>query len=324
MIDRDVLWVWLHAADGVGRATANDLWVALAERDMDLEDFFSLDETRWAAEFGLNARAVSGLAASKARLDETRQLVDALRESNVQLIALDGPDYPATLKVALGRQTPALLYAWGNVELLARQGAAVVGARDASERGLHLARLIGGGLARNGLVVVSGGARGVDSEAHGGALAAGGATVVVLGCGILRFHAPAGLREAADAGTILYLSEQPPAQTWEAGGAMQRNRIVCALASALIVVEAGTSGGTLHAAKKGFDLRRQVFVVRFDSYDAHSAGNPALLRSGARPLKATWDGGAESWHVDLAPVMAAADRQRRCANEPQQPDLLAP
>jgi DNA processing protein len=323
MIDRDVLWVWLHLAKGVGPAKVNDLWTRLGERGEDLEDFFHHDAEAWARDFGLDARAVAGLADAKARIDEAAQVVETLRENNVRLLNLESPEFPPSLPASLGRKTPPLLYAVGNVDLLGRVGAAVVGARDASERGLRLARTIGENLARRGLVVVSGGARGTDTEAHRGALTSGGATIVVLGCGVLRFRVPSALGEAADRDSTLYLSELPPRQTWDAGGAMQRNRIVCALASALVVVEAGESGGTLHAASTARDLGRPVFVVQFAEYDAHSMGNPRLIQQGARPLEATGDPAGESWCVEVDPLVAAAEKHASRSRAARQTDLFS-
>jgi len=320
MTDREALWLWLTAAEGVGPKTINDLWAALCERGMQLEDFHDLGETEWAGEFRLNARVVRGLAEKKARMDEIVQLAEALRENGISLLSLESPNYPASLRKSLGRSAPPLLYAAGNVSLLERSAVAVIGARDASGRGLLIARAIGAALAQRGLVVVSGGARGTDSAAHAGALHAGGQTIVVLSCGILRFRSDRAYGEQTEPHSTVFISELDPHMTWQVGGAMERNRIVCGLASAVVIVEAKESGGTLDAAKRAAELRRPRFVVQFDAYDAHSAGNPALLRHGARPLKAEPDPSGESWNVDIAPVVDAAERSAP-ADEPT-PDQM--
>jgi DNA processing protein len=128
----------------------------------------------------------------------------------------------------------------------------------------------------------------------------------------------------ADAESALYVSELPPTMTWQTGGAMARNRIVCGLASAVVIIEAKESGGTIHAAKTAFQLSKPLFVVQFDDYDAHSAGNPLLLRQGAQPLKAQCDPTGETWGVDIAPV--AAEIERNVSAEPpvKQTDLFSP
>ena len=323
MVDREALWLWLCSADGVGPATANDLWAKLCERSFSLEDFFDLGETEWASEFGLNARVVKGLSQQKSQRGEIADLAESLRENGIHLVPRESRHYPISLKSSLGRTTPPLLYALGNVSLLGQSAVAVAGARDASGRGLHIARFVGESLARHGFVVVSGGARGTDNAAHVGALAGGGATVVVLSCGILRYRQPEALAERTDLESTLYISELAPTMTWDTGGAMARNRIVCGLASALIVVEARESGGTIHAAKTAFDLGKPVFVVQFEEYDAHSAGNPSLLRQSARPLPAQCDPSGESWHVDISPVVAAVEQATPPQSPPGQMDLFS-
>jgi DNA processing protein len=308
MTDREALWLWLCSADGVGCATANDLWAALRERGWTLEDFYDLGEAQWADEFGLNVRAVRGLSQQKSQMNEVLDRAEELREKGVQLVSLESARYPEALKAALGRSAPPLLYALGNVSLLGRSAVAVAGARDAGGRGLLIAHSIGEAVARQGVVLVSGGARGTDNAAHAGALRAGGATVLVLSCGILRYRPDRAVGEMAELGSALYVSELPPNMTWQTGGAMARNRIVCGLASAVVIVEAKESGGTVQAAQTALRLGRPLFVVEFPDYDAHSAGNPSLLRKGGRPLKAESDPTGESWHVDIAPVLAEIEQ----------------
>ena len=324
MPDTKTLWLWLSLAEGMGPKTANGLWATLCQRGMDLEDFFGLDEHEWAEEFSLNSRVVSGLASEKSRIDEIAEQVQALDENGIRLVPLPSPDYPGALKDSLGRDAPMLLYAQGNHALLERNAVAVVGARDAGARGLILARFIGEALAQRGLVVISGGARGTDTEAVLGALAAEGTIVTVLACGIRRYRPPSALHELATPESALYLSELPLKQTWDTGGAMMRNRIVCGLASAIVIIESQESGGTVHAANKAFELGKPLFVIQFDEYDEHSAGNPQLLRLGARPLKACFDPDDRSWRVDINPVVAAAEKRAIRKLKPHQTDLFSP
>jgi len=323
MPDHETLWLSLCSADGVGPTTANDIRTKLSERELQLEDFFDLSEETWAADFGLNARVARGLAQQKEQIVKTIGLAESLRDRGVRLVPLDSAQYPASLKKSLARTAPPLLYALGNVALLQRSAAAIIGARDAGARGLLLARFLGESLARNGLVIVSGGARGVDNAAHVGALGAGGETIVVLSCGILRYRPSSALGERTDQQSTLFISELVPTMAWETGGAMARNRIVCALASAVVVVEAKESGGTMQAAKTAFAQGKTVFVVEFDEYDAHSAGNPILLRSGGRPLKAQPDASGEFWEVDIAPILAGIEEGALQEPNAKQMDLFS-
>jgi DNA processing protein len=175
-------------------------------------------------------------------------------------------------------------------ELLGRPAVAVVGARACSGYGSAVARMLGRELAAAGLVVVSGLARGVDGEAHRGALEAGGVTVAVLGCGIDRDY-PAAHRELARqiAETGLVVSEyalgvEPAPWRFPA-----RNRIVAGLCAATIVVEARERSGALITADLALEEGREVFAVPGEITSSLSAGSNALLRLGATPLTSATD-----------------------------------
>ena len=178
----------------------------------------------------------------------------------------------------------------GEVELLWRPAVAIVGARACSPYGAQVARMLGRELAAAGLVVVSGLARGVDGEAHRGALAAAGVTVAVLGCGIDRDYPAAHTTLAREiAERSLLVSEysrgvQPAPFRFPA-----RNRIIAGLCAATIVVEARERSGALITADFALDEGREVFAVPGEITSALSAGTNALLRLGATPLTSADD-----------------------------------
>jgi DNA processing protein len=178
----------------------------------------------------------------------------------------------------------------GAPELLALPVVAVVGARACSGYGSRIARMLGRELASAGLVVVSGLARGVDAEAHRGALEAGGITVGVLGCGIDRDY-PAAHRDLAAriAERGLVVSEYPPGVLPAPWRFPARNRIVAGLAAATIVVEARERSGALITADFALEEGREVFAVPGEITSRLSDGANALLRIGAIPLTRTGD-----------------------------------
>jgi DNA processing protein len=182
---------------------------------------------------------------------------------------------------------PPALYLRGDGEpaLLARRAVAVVGARSCSPYGAHVARRLGRELAAAGLVVVSGLARGVDGEAHRGALEAGGTTVAVLGCGIDRDY-PAShaqlSRRIEERGLVV--SEYEPGVEPAPWRFPARNRIIAGLCEAVVVVEARERSGALITADFGLDEGRDVFAVPGEITSALSAGTNALLKLGATPL----------------------------------------
>ena len=153
-----------------------------------------------------------------------------------------------------------------------------------------MARTLARDVARAGLVVVSGLARGIDAEAHRGALEAGGTTVAVLGCGIDRDY-PAAHAELARriAATGLIVSEYAPGVEPAPWRFPARNRIVAGLAAAAVVVEARERSGALITADLALEEGREVFAVPGEITSALSAGTNALLKLGATPLTCAAD-----------------------------------
>jgi DNA processing protein len=187
---------------------------------------------------------------------------------------------------------PARLYLRGDAEvaLLSEPAVAIVGARACSPYGAQVARMLGRELAAASVVVVSGLARGIDGEAHRGALAGGGHTVGVLGCGIDRDY------PAAHAALARSISERSLiVSEYEAGVEPApwrfpaRNRIIAGLCAATVVVEARERSGALITADFALEEGREVFAVPGEITSALSAGTNALLRLGATPLTAAAD-----------------------------------
>lgn len=182
---------------------------------------------------------------------------------------------------------PPCLYVRGNAPLDALAGpcVAVVGARSCSSYGRSVARSLGRELAAAGLVVVSGMARGVDGEAHRGALDADGVTIAVLGCGVDRDY-PAAHAELArricERGLVV--SEYEPGVEPAPWRFPARNRIIAGLSHATVVVEARERSGALITADFALEEGREVLAVPGEITSALSAGTNALLRLGATPV----------------------------------------
>jgi DNA processing protein len=200
-------------------------------------------------------------AAFKRSFDEAGCL-EGLRAAGVRWLPRSHGDFPPLLRAI--HDPPAGLFVRGaaEVELLRRSAVAVVGARSCSPYGAQVARMLGRELAAAGLVVVSGLARGVDGEAHRGALESGGATVAVLGCGIDRDY-PAGHAELAGRirATGLVVSEYAPGVEPAPWRFPARNRIIAGLAAATVVVEARERSGALITADLALEEGREVFAV---------------------------------------------------------------
>ena len=177
-----------------------------------------------------------------------------------------------------------------SAEVLEQAAVAIVGARACSPYGSQVARMLGRELAAAGLVVVSGLARGVDGEAHRGALEAGGITVAVLGCGIDRDY-PAAHAELArricERGLVV--SEYEPGVEPAPWRFPARNRIIAGLAAATVIVEARERSGALITADFALEDGREVFAVPGEITSALATGTNRLLGQGAAPLTSADD-----------------------------------
>ncbi len=196
-----------------------------------------------------------------------------------------GADYPPLLAAIHDPPSRLYLRGDGSVELLSGPAAAIVGTRSCSPYGALVARRLGRELAAAGATVVSGLARGVDAEAHRGALEAGGPTVAVLGCGIDRDYPRAHValaRRVAEVG--LLVSEYEPGVEPAPWRFPARNRIIAGLAGVTVIVEARAKSGALITADFALEDGREVFAVPGEITSALSRGTNELLRLGAAPL----------------------------------------
>ncbi|MGE5273826.1 MAG: DNA-processing protein DprA [Verrucomicrobiota bacterium] len=207
---------------------------------------------------------------------------ERLAAAGIRWLPRSDPAFPPALRSIFDPPPGLFLRGAGDVELLDRPAAAIVGARACSSYGSCVARAFGRELAAAGLVVVSGLARGVDGEAHRGALDARGATVAVLGCGVDRDY-PAAHRELARRIRLdgLIVSEYAPGVEPAPWRFPARNRIIAGLAHATVVVEARERSGALITADLALEEGREVFAVPGEITSALSAGSNGLLRQGA-------------------------------------------
>jgi DNA processing protein len=203
-------------------------------------------------------------------------------------IARSDAAYPPLL--AELHDPPAALYVRGDVGALAVASVAVVGARSCSAYGAQVARSLARDLAGTGVVIVSGLARGVDGEAHRGALEGGGRTVAVLGCGIdrdyPRSHAELARRIVTSGAVVSEYAVGVEPAPWRFPA---RNRIIAGLSRATVVVEARERSGALITADFALELGRDVFAVPGEITSSLSAGTNDLLRQGAAPLTTVRD-----------------------------------
>jgi DNA processing protein len=209
---------------------------------------------------------------------EAEAEIAALARCNARLIVLGDEGYPAPL--AMIEDAPASLAVIGDLRLLHRPAVAVVGSRNASLNGRRMAHDLARDLGIAGLVVVSGMARGIDAEAHRGALDSG--TVATLAGGVDVCYPReneqlyARIREEG-----ALISEAPPGTAPQARHFPRRNRIISGLAMGVVVIEASLRSGSLITARMAAEQGREVFAVPGSPLDPRARGCNDLLRQGA-------------------------------------------
>jgi len=215
-------------------------------------------------------------------LSAGRELVDACDRIGARILVPDDLEFPAPLRVI--DEPPPVLFAMGDLGLLARPTLAIVGSRDHSAYGQTVARAVAALAARAGLVVVSGMARGLDAVAHASALDANGGTIGVLGngLGVIYPAANRALYQRVERHGLL-LTEFPPGERPHAGSFPRRNRLISALARVTLVVEAAIGSGALITAECAINQGRDVMAVPGPITSPLSTGCNRLLRDGATP-----------------------------------------
>jgi len=244
--------------------------------------------------------------------DRARAAIDRARDERITPIVWTDARYPAALTTIA--DPPAMLWVRGSVDALSAPSVAIVGARAASSYGLSVAERLAADLSAQGLAIVSGLARGVDSAAHRGAIGAGGVTIGVLGSGVDVMY-PAEhaslAREMERAGAVV--SESVPGAPPLPHLFPRRNRIISGLSRAVVVIEAGEKSGSLITARCALEQGRDVLAVPGNVLSGRNRGAHGLLRDGAKIVESADDileelgmgvAGTAAAPVDTDPVLA--------------------
>ncbi|MBW2028923.1 MAG: DNA-protecting protein DprA [Deltaproteobacteria bacterium] len=277
--DNRLDWLALHLIPGLG----NMLFKNLLEKFGDPDEVFRASLSELLEVNGIRRETALRIVGKKFLSDPATTL-RTLERLNAHIITYKDPDYPAGLREIY--DPPMVLYAKGkgipkNITYLA-----VVGSRNPTPYGLGVAEKIAQGLARRGLGVVSGMARGIDSAAHWGCINGKGFTLAVLGTGIDIVY-PASNRKLSykvlDNGTII--TEFPLKTPPEPQNFPIRNRIISGLSKGVVVVEATKNSGSLITASLALDQGREVFAVPGSVNSFKSAGCHFLIKQGAQLIE---------------------------------------
>lgn len=224
-------------------------------------------------------------------------LTESWTNSGLWVLGISDAAYPAKYKASLGQAAPPLLYGVGDPAALQSGGLAIVGSRNAEEEDLQFACGVAGACARQGLTVISGAAKGIDSEAMMSALDHGGRSVGVIPQGLGRAAVAAQYHDALVEGRLTLISPFEPDSRWFAFKAMDRNKLIYALAdAALVVCASDQKGGTWSGATEA--LKKRLASVWVRATGAVPPGNRKLLQAGARAflLEEPWPDLARMLH----------------------------
>jgi len=285
----------LSLIPGVGPLTRK----ALLERFGSAEAVLSAPACELQGVPGVGAKLTRRIAAAQQEIDVEAEIA-ICREHGVAILTEADQQYPRALREI--HDPPGVLFVKGSLQARDAMAIAIVGTRHATQYGLKQAERLAGSLARAGLTVVSGLARGIDAAAHRGALQAGGRTLAVLGSGVLNVYPPEHEKLAEEVvahGALL--SEVPPRAEPLGGMFPQRNRIISGLALGALIVEAGDRSGALITARHAMEQGREVFAVpgRVDGRTAR--GCHRLIRDGAKLVET-----ADDVLEELGPLVEAA------------------
>ncbi len=236
----------------------------------------------------LNKKALLWLAGRQWDDRTIDSQIEAMQGTGTRPLYRWQSEYPAYLSQIY--DPPSMLFVRGSMESLNTPCFAIVGTREPSINGVNTARDLAAGIAGAGFTVVSGLARGIDSAAHEGALASGGISVAVLGCGADLIYPQENEKLAekiCERGCLIseYLMGTPP----EGHNFPRRNRLISGLSRAVLVVEAGPKSGALLTASYAVDQNRDVFAVPGDPRKVLSEGVNTLIQQGAKLVKSVED-----------------------------------
>lgn len=318
----DVYRIWLAECLGAG----SDYLTAVAEFGS-AQSFYEVSEIEWRMLGIFRPSQLEKL--SKRNLSAAARAAQICKTNSWHIIPQDSEYYPCHLKNI--KNAPALIYANGDIESLrAKLCISIVGAREASLYGKEVAFRLAASLVRAGVTVVSGGALGIDSASHEGAISAGGKTVAVMGCGLGASYLSENeaLRNSVSKNGAV-ISEYLPLSKPTRSSFPMRNRIISGMSLMTVVVEAGQGSGSLGTAKHAISQGRDVGAVPGDVISSAYVGSNLLLSEGAKHIGSAADVLEDYVYtypelIDLSKVERTLER--KASNQPSKkraPDNLS-
>ena len=279
-------WIALERVSGVGPAHLKEIYNIISGAGVSLSDIFDLSEEEFKNEFQFNTKIISFIKSAAELLpavsDEYQKIIDA----GITVTPFYSGNYPERLHNTLGNNIPPILYSYGNLQLLKKKGAAILGESNISTRGEFISYMAAKELITHDIIVISGFANGAGVTAHRSALEYGGSTIAVLPYGILKLNIPEMIKPVYDEQRFLAVSGFYPEDAAGKFNAFIRNKTICALSHAVFIVEAPESGGIFEAAKSAQTLKVPLYTAEYSEYPESALGNKKILAElGGYPVR---------------------------------------
>ncbi len=291
MRNKEYSWFMLSNAPGFGEKSIHYIYDVLKKNDLSINDLFDLGVTDLSKLFPEIGRGKFSRAnfSSFSNLDSDKLFsnFEKLKSEGIIIIGLDDDRYPKSVLEYMLENAPPILYCKGYLPLLNKKGVSIVGARDVSDFGIMITKSIAKSLAEHGINVTSGYAKGVDTSAHLGALEANGTTTMILSFGVNHISIKRDMKDLNWEKNSLFVTQFEPYEKFSGQNAMARNKLVCAMSEAIVVIASGPErdsegkmSGTFDAGKSALKMGIPVFVLSPQVLVPAPKGNIDLIKLG--------------------------------------------
>ena len=291
MRNKEYSWYALTNAPGFGTKSIHYIYENLQTNGLTINDLFDLninELNRLFPEIGKGKFSRTNLSSLSTLADDKLfNYFEKLKSENVTIIGLDDERYPKSVFQNMQDNAPPILYCKGYLPLLNTKGVSIVGARDVSDFGIMITKSIAQKLAEHGINVTSGYAKGVDTSAHLGALEAHGTTTMILSFGVNYISIKREMKDLNWEKNSLFVTQFAPYEKFSGQNAMSRNKLVCAMSKAIVVIASGPErdsqgkmSGTFDAGKSALNMNIPVFVLSPQVLKPTPQGNIELIKLG--------------------------------------------
>jgi DNA processing protein len=270
-------WIALERVSGMGPAHLKEIYSVISGAGVSLSDIFELTEDEIKNEFKFTPKILSSIKTAVEILPAVSDEYQKIIDFGINVTPFYSSAYPERLHRILGSSIPPILYSYGNLKILSKKGAAILGDTNISSRGEFISYMAAKELVSHKISVISGFAQGADITAHRSALEYGGDTIAMLPCGILKLNIPDMIKPVYDEERFLAVSGFYPEAAADKFSAFTRNKTICALAHAVFIVESPESGGIFEAAKSAHSLKVPLYTAEYSDYPPSALGNKKIL-----------------------------------------------